>query len=358
MKQASYAALLLAVLGLVACGKKAEQKPQQTGSMVSVAQAEQRTAEQVEESVGEIESLASPAVAAEVAGRVIELRVAEGMPVKVGQVLAVIDAQDAGLTRLSAQAELHRQEALSANQARALERSKQLREKNFISQAALDEATAQYTASQEQLAAARAQFGLASRSVGKTQVRSPVEGRVGKQAIALGMYVKVGDPIFQVVELKRLRARLPFPEGLSASIRRGMPVRLTSPGVDGVIQGKVDEIRPMTGSGSRAFDVFVLLDNPGDLTPGATVNGAVVLGQREHAVMVPETSLVLRPAGQVVYEVKDGKAIQHVVSAGARQPDGSVEIRSGLQGGETVVTDGAGFLTDQAAVTIAKPAAK
>jgi hypothetical protein len=83
----------------------------------------------------------------------------------------------------------------------------------------------------------------------------------------------------------------------------------------------------------------------------------VVTGRKENAVVVPEQSVVLRPAGKVVYLVQDGKAVQRVVETGVRK-DGRIEIVSGLAGGETVAADGAGFLTNNAPVAIAKPSAE
>jgi RND family efflux transporter MFP subunit len=204
---------------------------------------------------------------------------------------------------------------------------------------------------QNQLETTKTQLALAERNVGKAQVLSPVEGRVEKQIVVRGQYVKVGDPLFQVVALNKLRARLPFPESFSGQLRRGMPVRVSGSVDASVLSGKIDEIRPMAGVGNRAFDVFVSLDNPGVWKPGASVVGKVVLGEHPNAVVVPEQSVVIRPAGKVVYVVKGDQVEQRIVQVGVEQ-NGEVEILSGLQANETVVVDGAGFLTDKAAVAV------
>jgi RND family efflux transporter MFP subunit len=343
---------LLSVPMLAACGKKGEEKKVASpGVPVTVAQSEVRRMELLEESVGVLESLADPVVSAEVAGRVAEVRVAAGNEVKAGQVLAVLDGRDAGLSRQAAQAEAGRVGTLSANQARNLERLKQLRAQNFISQAALDDAIAQNAATENQLSGARAQLGLAERNLGKTSVIAPVDGRVERQIAVTGQYVKVGDPMFQVVALKKLRARLPFPETLSSRLRRGMPVQISVAGGAAPLRGSINEIRPMAGLNNRAFDVFAVFDNPGDWRPGATVNAMVVLEEHAEAVTVPEQSVVLRPAGEVVYVADGGVAKQRVVRSGISQ-NGYIEILEGLQPGETVVVDGAGFLSDGAKVTL------
>jgi membrane fusion protein, multidrug efflux system len=87
-----------------------------------------------------------------------------------------------------------------------------------------------------------------------------------------------------------------------------------------------------------------------------TVNAAVVIAQKTDVVMVPEQSVVLRPAGKVVYAVAENRAKQVVVETGVRK-DGLVEILKGLEGGETIALDGAGFLTDNAPVALSKPPA-
>ncbi len=344
---------LLTLLLLTACGKNTEVKKAEIPAVpVTVAQSESRKMELLEESVGVLESLADPIVSAEVAGRVAEVRAVAGSQVKAGQVLAVLDGRDTNLSRQAAQAEAGRVENLSANQSRNLERLKQLREQNFISQAALDDAIAQNAATQNQLSGARAQLGLAERNVGKTHVVAPVDGRVERQIAVPGQYVKVGDPMFQVVALKKLRARLPFPETMSGQVRRGMTVQISAAGDDAVLRARIDEIRPMAAASNRAFDAYAIFDNPGNWRPGATVTASVVLEERADVVTVPEQSVVLRPAGEVVYVVEAGKVRQRVVHVGINQ-DGRVEITSGLQAGETVVVDGAGFLTDGAAVAVA-----
>ena len=136
------------------------------------------------------------------------------------------------------------------------------------------------------------------------------------------------------------------------SIKVGQMVRLSTPTApDASVTGKIEQVRPMVGGSSRAFDAIVAVKNPGGWKPGASVNGAVMLEEHAQAVAVPEVSVVLRPAGKVVYVIENGKAVQRIVTTGVRQ-DGLVEILSGVSAGETVAVDGAGFLTDKAAVAV------
>lgn len=344
--------LLLSLLFAAGCNKKAdESKSAQPATPVTVVQSELRTMELLEKSVGTLESFADPTVSAEVPGKVREIRVVAGGAIKEGQVLAVLDAADVSLARQAASAEVRRVGTLLNNQTKSLERLKQLRENNFISQSVLDDAIAQNGALRNQIAAAQAQSALAERNVEKTQVLSPVDGRVERQIAVRGQYVKVGDPLFQVAALNKLRVRLPFPERFAGQLQRGMTVRVSSSTDASTLVGKIEEIRPMTELGSRAFDVFVTLNNPGMWQPGASVVAQVVLGEHRNAVVVPGSSVVFRPAGKVVYVVRGDKVEQRVVQIGVEQ-GGMVEILDGVLADETVVVDGAGFLTDQAMVAV------
>ena len=348
---------LLALAAVGGCGKPSEppRAAAPPATLITVAEATVAPLEVVERAVGRLESVVDPKVAAEVPGRVTEVLARAGKDVKAGDVLARIDARDFELSRKVTQAEINRIEALLSNQQRIVARNEQLVRKNFVSQNALEDSVAQSKALREQLEGARAQLAITERNLAKTRVVAPVDARVQTQIVAPGDYVKVGDGMFDIVSLKRLRAHVPFPENVVARVRIGLPVRLTTPTAPGeTVTGTVSDIKPVVGASSRAVEVLVRFENPGNWQPGASVNAEVVTAERANAVLVPETSIVMRPAGKVVYVIDDGKAAARVVETGTRS-GGRVEVTKGLAGGETVAWDGAGFLTDGAAVTVKQP---
>ncbi len=352
-------ALLCAAAALPACTKKPEEaKKGSPPAVITARQCETRDVQVVEQSVGEVDSLSAPLVAAEVAGRVVKVFVDSGSAVKAGQLLAQIEPQDYANNRQAAQAEVKRLEALVDTQRKLADRYRDLVKKHFISSTQMESTESQLAALQEQLEGAKAQRDNAERNLARTRVLSPVTGRVDSRLVSAGDYVGVGKGLFQLATADHLRVRLPFPETVAPRIRPGLPVLLSAPTSPGkTVKGTVQELRPMIGNANRAFEAIVEVTNPGDWKPGGSVNGSVVIEEHPRAVAVPETCVVLRPAGQVVYVVENGKAMQRVVSTGVKQ-DGLVEIVSGLKAGETIAVDGAGFLTDKAAVSIqgGKPA--
>jgi len=341
-------------LGLGACGKPQENsRKEPPPALVSTVNAETTKLEIREQAVGTIEGLIDPTISAEVAARVVKVLVHPGQAIKKGQLMVLLDPTDYSLQRREAQAEVARLQALLANQGRLVERNQKLVEKNFISQNALEDVTTQQIALKEQLDGARARLASIEHTGGKARVVAPVDGVVEKQIVSAGDFVNIGSPLLQIISKQRLRVHLPFPESIASKLQPGLKVRLSTPTSSEQVIATIREFKPMIGAGNRAIDVIAdVIDQPG-WQPGASVNGTIILDERPNAVVVPEQSVVLRPAGEVVYVIKNNVAEQRVVKTGLRQ-ENKVEILEGLKAGETVAVDGAAFLTDQAKVSVQK----
>ena len=151
-----------------------------------------------------------------------------------------------------------------------------------------------------------------------------------------------------------MRAWLPLPETVAGRLVLGQRVALWSPlAMKLRVEGRLDDLQPTVGAGSRAVTAIVDVTNPGPWRPETTVVGRILVERHEDALLVPALALVLRPAGEVVYAIIDGRAHARVVRSGERV-DGLVEILEGLDGDEMVAVEGAPWLTDGARVRIAE----
>jgi membrane fusion protein, multidrug efflux system len=343
---------------LFSCGKsdkthEKSDKKEAKATFVTVTKVNNQTVETTQVAIGSLEGLISPTVGAEVAGQVLKFHVVTGEQVKAGQLIATLDASDFGMQRKEQQAEIARIQAQIDNQAKTVERSQVLVNKNFISKNAVDNDVAQQTVLQHQLDAAKARMGSINHDSNKTRVVAPVSGVVEKRLVSQGEFVRIGDPIVQIVSKQKLRAHLPFPEQIAAQFKAGLKVRLTTPTSDKAVETAIHELKPMVTEGSRSIDIIADIPEgaPG-WQPGASVTGTIVLGKSAAAMMIPEQSLILRPAGEVVYVVRDNMAYQAVVKTGFRQ-NGLIEIVEGLQENDEIAVDGAGFLTDKTPVKVA-----
>jgi RND family efflux transporter MFP subunit len=345
-------ACLLLVLALVACGRgKPPAAPPGRVVNITTAGVVRQPVEETEWAVGLLESVSAPSVSAEVAGRVVRLLVDEGQAVEKGQVLAELDSQQYRFGSQVDEAEVGRLAALVKNKELELNRAKRLFAESLISREQLDTLTTDLDALKAQLRGAEARAGDSTRRLGEATITAPFAGRIARRNVDVGAYVQVGTAVFDLVDTRALRVRLPFPEYRAPQLRPGLTVRLTSSSGDGVVSARVSEVQPNINPSNRSLAVIVDFENPGNWRPGGSVRADVVLETRPDAIMVPQTAVVRRPAGDVVYVVADGKVREQLVRRGRRN-GGLVEITDGLGGGEVVAVDGAGFLTNGTAVKV------
>ena len=203
--------------------RKSEKGPGKGGGpqavLITSAVVQARTLEIYEEVVGTIENVIDPTIGAEVAGRVTRVAGFTGKKVAKGELIAEIDAADFHIQARADQAEIGRLTSLLEQQERVVERNKKLVGQGFISQNAIDDAIAQRNALRQQLAAARARAEATGRGLTKSRVLAPVDGEIETQIVAIGDYVKVGDPLFKLVGVQQLRVHLLLPEAAATRIK-------------------------------------------------------------------------------------------------------------------------------------------
>ena len=344
-------ALLAAPLLLVACGEAEEAGSPERTTPVTTTAVISRQVERVELSIGRLRANTAPFVSAETSGRIRAIHADAGDVVEEGTLLAEIDPAVQQIAVSSSSAELARLRALLENERRRVRRLTNLAEQQSIPQDQLDEAQTAVETITAQIAAAQARLEDAEYNLGRTKIVSPVGGQIQARMISVGDYVTPGVRVFELVSGQALRAFLPLPEQLQDEVEIGQPVRLAIPARPGTeVEAEVTDLRPVIGEGSRAIELIVDLDNSQDWRPGGSVTARVIL-ERHEGLVVPPTSVVRRRAGEVVYVVDGDRAREHSARVGLRG-DGWVEIVEGVEIGQEVVVDGAGFLTDGALLDI------
>lgn len=352
--------VLLLTLLLASCGsgeKGAEpgNEDQQRTISVTATKAVTREVQMELYSVGRMVSMNMPQLAAEVDARVVEVRVNDGQAVSKGQVLVLLDKTTFELARQEAQAAITQLSVSIANEERRVSRYRDLKTKEMMPQERLDDAEAKLATDRAALAAAEARFAIAQDRLSKAELVSPVDGMVEKRHVSVGDFVSAGRALVAVTDTVNLKAEMPFPETVGHLVKAGQKIHLQSPIAPGVVlEAEVSQIRPQVGSVNRSLIAIVNFVNPGPWRPEATVEATLVVETRPNAVVVPASSVVKRPAGDVLY-VTDYPASRQVrevvVKTGVRKDDW-VEVRQGLEPGMTVVVEGAHYLSDGASITI------
>ena len=352
--------LFVTLLLLGACGEKKEvaetsqEKSDVSAVLIGKANVITKDLPVWLESVGRVRSTVAPTLAAEIDARIVSVTADTGDSVEQGQLLAEMDTTALDLEHRASEADIQRFEAQIANERQRVKRYQSLAKKELLSKTQLDDSLAQLDVYLAELEGSRARLAIVTDRVAKAQIIAPVMGEIQERFISTGDFVKRGDPLFAIAESNHLQAWLPFPETLAARVLHGLKVVMESPVAPGVlVEGEITELQPAIGMGSRAIVAIVEIENPGSWRPGATVVGRVLAETRIQTHMVPEISLVRRPAGEVVYVIHDGKALARSVRTGERDV-GLVEIVEGLSAGDVVATDGAAFLIDGVAVKVAE----
>ncbi len=354
--------MILLPLTLLACGGSENDSSGQKDSTVTartisvrITNVETREVLVELQSVGRLVSRNTPSLAAEIDARVVEVLVEEGDAVKADQALVLLDTTKTELARREAVADIKRLKVSIANEQRRVDRYRDLKTRDMMPQERLDDAEAQLAVNQASLQAAEARLAIAEDRLERARLLSPFDGVVETRHVSVGDFATVGKPLITITDTRSLRARLPFPETVGDQLKEGLEVFIESPVAPGrVVQARIDQIRPEVGSMNRALIVIADVINPGFWRPEATIDARVIIEKRADAVVVPGISVVSRPAGKVVYLYDSGQVRQRVVETGEIL-DGWVEIRSGLNVGDTVVTEGAHYLTDGAAVRVSEP---
>jgi len=329
-----------------------------TGARVIVTNPERRSIEYTLTALGTVESIHNPTISAETSGQIVSIEVSEGQSIASQQLLATIDSTLHSIEADKAAGELQRQRVLLENQQREVNHLQRLAESQSVSKDQLDDEQSQLQMLAAMLEIAKKQSQQALHLESKTRVTAPREGLVAKRHISIGDYVTPGQPLFDLVSVKRLQARLAFSEHHAANISVGKTVRLQSPASPATSAiGTVTSINPRINPMSRALDVLVEFDNPGGWYPGASVDATLIVGQSHDAVTIPTLSVVRRDDDDVVFVVDDQHASKRIVQLGWRG-DGWVEVLEGLTAQDQVVTEGSALVSDgsQLIITAKNPA--
>ena len=357
MKKSLYTSLLCAAL--IACGGSEMGEQEQSAPRVSrvlVAAPMLRDIEDVLTALGNIESINTPTVSAETSGQAKRIAVREGDTVVPGQLLAALDGTLHAIESAKAEAETRRLDVLVGNQNNEVKRLERLSESQSVSRDKLEDEQAQLEMLIAQRDVAQKQFERFRYMESKTQVEAPLGGLITRRHISLGDYVTAGQPLFDLVSVDRLRARIAFPEHATSRIALGKEVRLTSPATPGVTAiGEVATVNPQISMHSRAIEITVEFDNPGGWLPGASADATLVAEHRERALTVPQMAIVKRSGRNVVFVLDNDRVRAVPVSTSWQEADWA-EISGAVQASDEVVVEGANLLSDGSLVTAERAA--
>jgi len=272
-------------------------------------------------------------------GRITTIHFTEGQVVRKGERLISLDTAEIEAQFAAVSSEL------TLNRSR-MKRAEDLHEKKFISAQALDDAREALNQSVARQAEVKARLD-------KSAVSAPFEGVAGLRQVSPGAYVKAGQDIARLEGIGTLKLDFRLPELYLGRIKTKQDVLVRVDAFAGeTFRGEIYAIEPAVDEQTRSVLLRARVPNPGvRLKPGMFARVVLVLETRENALLVPEQALVPQGKDRFVYRLADGKAALTKIEMGLRRP-GEVEIRGGLNAGDTIIVDGQLRLRDGAAVTV------
>ncbi|WP_140910172.1 efflux RND transporter periplasmic adaptor subunit [Cognatiluteimonas lumbrici] len=270
---------------------------------------------------GTLSAISTVTVGSQVSGQVTEVLVDFNDKVRQGQVIARIDPstyeaqiEQGNAQVASARAQLRQAQAALANAEADYRRKAALADSQLVARSDVDLARAARDQAQAQVASAQAQIRQQSAStqttrvnLGRTVIRSPVDGVVITRSVEPGQTVAASlqaPELFVIAEdLSKMKIELAVDEADIGQVREGQQVSFTADAFpDRRFRGVVDQVRlaATTTANVVTYPVVVTVDNSdGTLLPGLTVNAEIEVSKREGVLKVANAALRYKPAQPV-----------------------------------------------------------
>ena len=273
-----------------------------------------------------VEAVRQATVAAQVQGRVVDMRVDAGQRVAKGDLLMRIDARESAETAAGAEAQLIQAKA-------NFERTKNLYAQKFVSSAALDKAEADYKA-------AAAVAGASGATVSHAAVTAPISGIVAQRLTELGEMAAPGKPLVTIYDPKGLRVLANIPQYKLAEVKKGMKARLEFPETGQWIDAVRVEILPTEDARSHTATARLYLpDNVQGVIPGMAARAHFLVGSGNKLTVPPKA--VLRRGEVTGVYIVDAQNVPRLrqVRLGEMLGNGELEVLAGLANGDKVSLD-------------------
>ena len=305
---------------------------------------------------GEVRARVESRLGFRVPGKITARKVDPGTLVKKGQVLMQLDPQDLRLSQAQAKATLAAAETTRDLAKAELKRYQELRVKNFVSQAVLDEKLASFRAAQANVDAAQAGYFGQSNQAGYATLVADTDGVVTAVDADVGQVVSPGTPVVRVAKSGEKEIVIGLPEDKVDTLRKveDVTVRMWA-NPDKIIPGKVREVSPVADAATRTYAVKVAIpESATEVKLGMTALVQFSSTTPVPLIRVPLTALFHEKSTTSVWVV-DGGTVKLVPVQVGGTAGNEVVLVGGVKAGQTVVTAGVNLLKQGQKVKILPP---
>lgn len=211
---------------------------------------------------------------------------------------------------------------------------------------------AQVSASNAQIAASEAQLDAAKNNLDDTVLTSPINGVVLQKISEKGETISAGYPIVAIGDISSVYAEIGVTDEAVNQITKGQQAEIYIYGLNETVTGVVDEINSLADTTTRTFPVKIRIDNAdGKLKPGMVCRAEIPMDNIK-SIFVPIDSIIHFAEGSAVFVLNENNTVsKKTVTTGEITGD-KIQIYSGLQSGDVIVTKGQFTLHDGDTVQI------
>jgi membrane fusion protein, multidrug efflux system len=338
--------LLLSVTLILfsSCGKKSQEKPQETQKKLPLVKVRDVTTSSFTESfkvIGVVKPFATAKLSSEEGGLILSIRKNKGDYVRKGEIVVQLkkDVETATYEQMVSQLELTR---LNYDKQEELWKDKATTEMQYLS------AKLQYEAAEKGLSILRTRLT-------KQFVHSPISGVVDDKYMNKGEMSAPGVPILNIIDIFTVKISAGIPERYVTEIKKGQSVSINIDVLPGVeFEGKISYISPALSPASRTFEIEVVINNKDKiLKPEMNANILIAQVQNDEAIVISQDLVVDYGEEKYVYVLEGDIARKKVIELGGREGN-LVLVLNGLNTGDKIIYEGFQSISEGEKVEVVK----
>ncbi len=351
-----YIVLILSLLlSLSACGKrdKKQGKPMQDDKQaVMVEELSLRPLDEYISLSGKLEGITDVTMSSETSGRILKLYKKLGDSVAKGERIGMVENDIMQIRVEQADAALLSAETAFENARKNLSYAEASKAKNLISDAEYNTALSAYKGAKAAFDGAKASKEQAKLSLANSYLLAPEGGVISNLMVVSGQYINPGQAIASITDASTLVLKTGVGESQITKLKKGQQAVIRYAGIDKDFSGFIRGfgIKPITNTAT--YPVEIAINQTRDLLPGMVVSAKILTTRYSQLLYTPITNIVKEFDKNYVFVIGEGdKAEKREVSLG-RIIGENVELLSGVEVGERIVTTGNENLEDGSPVTI------
>jgi RND family efflux transporter MFP subunit len=281
----------------------------------------------------------------------------EGALMKKGSVLALLDDTEIRISYRQAEIQLQQAELTLKDEETNLQRSKELKEKDMISEQDFQLSHSNYNKAKLDHQNKRESFKDLELQLSYTKITAPVDGYVTERLIEVGGRVNANQQAYTVEDFSPLLIKVYVPTSDVVNLEKGMETEVTTDVLKGrLFKGKIKLINPRIDVQSGTVKVTIeVFDETQTLKPGMFVETNILIRNKPDALVIPRKSITYKQDRAFVFVLKrEGMQItvsRRDVKTGISEGD-NIEVTGGLEQGERIVTVGVAGLKDNMKVSV------